>query len=100
MPRKYVRSGRFKKSTLPKRKYVRSSNHSRLKKSRNETNARANARAGKSSKRKWINESNENNTTRNKLNKKMNLFFKTKWYSIYTTNTTQRMSINILLLIG
>ena len=32
MARKYVRSGKFKKSTLPKRKYVRSGNHSRLKK--------------------------------------------------------------------
>jgi hypothetical protein len=32
MPRKYVRSGRFKKSTVPKRKYIRSGNHSRLKK--------------------------------------------------------------------
>ena len=32
MARKYFRSGKFKKSTLPKRKYVRSGNHSRLKK--------------------------------------------------------------------
>ena len=32
MARKYVRSGKFIKSTLPKRKYVRSGNHSRLKK--------------------------------------------------------------------
>jgi hypothetical protein len=32
MPRTYVRSGKFKKSTVPKRKYVRSGNHSRLKK--------------------------------------------------------------------
>ena len=28
----YVRSGKFKKSTLPKRKYIRSGNHSRMKK--------------------------------------------------------------------
>jgi hypothetical protein len=33
MPRMYVRSGKFKKSTLPKRKYTRSGNHSRIKKS-------------------------------------------------------------------
>jgi hypothetical protein len=32
MPRMYVRSGKFKKSSKPKRKYVRSGNHSRLKK--------------------------------------------------------------------
>ena len=32
MAHKYFRSGKFKKSTLPKRKYVRSGNHSRLKK--------------------------------------------------------------------
>ena len=32
MPRMYVRSGKFKKSTLPKRKYTRSGNHSRIKK--------------------------------------------------------------------
>ena len=28
----YVRSGKFKKSTLPKRKYIRCGNHSRIKK--------------------------------------------------------------------
>jgi hypothetical protein len=28
----YIRSGKFKKSTLPKRKYIRSGNHSRMKK--------------------------------------------------------------------
>ena len=38
-------------------------------KKQKKTNARANARAGESSKRKWINESNENNPTRNKLKK-------------------------------
>ena len=32
MPRIYVRSGKFKKSTIPKRKYIRSGNHSRMKK--------------------------------------------------------------------
>ena len=32
MPRQYVRSDKFKKSSLPKRKYTRSGNHSRIKK--------------------------------------------------------------------
>ena len=70
MPRKYVRSGRFKKSTVPKRKYVRSGNHSKLKKAEKKTNARANACAGECSKRKWINKSIKYKATCNKLKKK------------------------------